>query len=222
MRRSATARLARPPLPPSAPAPEGLGAVRAAVAAATRAVVRKLAAVQVAVPGLMQAATSRRALLSPAFSFSAPTLRTPDAAAAEASPHAGPGDGGGPGLPRSLSGGNLRSIPHDPTWGECAGGGGAAGCGWPSPLRAGPMLSRGLGLFQPLERSSGCADERGGGRAQARSACSAAAGLTGTRASESLGVVTFETRRPGEERPFAQAARAARSPTRPDRSDRDP
>ena len=141
MRRSAAARLNRPNSPPSAPAPEGLSAVRAAVAAATRAVERKLAAVQAAVPGLMRAAPSRRALLSPAFSSSAPALRAPVAAAAEAPPRAIPG------LPRSLSGGDLRSIPRDPTWGECAGGGGAEGGGWLSPLRAGPMLSRGLGLF---------------------------------------------------------------------------
>ena len=74
MRRSAAALLAKPPPPSTAPAPEGLEAVRAAAAEAMRAVERKFAAVQGAVPSLVLAAPSVGVLRSSAFSSSAPML----------------------------------------------------------------------------------------------------------------------------------------------------
>jgi hypothetical protein len=255
MRRSAAALLARP-APPSSPAPEGLEAVQAAAAEAMRAVEWKFAAVRAAVPSLVLAAPSLKippALLSPAFSSSAPelpvlaatghTASTPcdtrhapsrravlsaafsssapelSVAAAEAPSQVCAG-GDRAVLLWSKCGGNLPRIPSG-SRGGFEGGACATGESQLSPRGAGPMLSR-SGPGQFLRAASDCSHGPGGDRARAvanPAAVAAAAwppaGVAGRRAS--LVGIAYAPRRPGEERPFAQAARGAGEATRPAR-----
>ncbi len=253
MCRSAAALLARSSRPPPSPAPEGLEAVQAAVAAAMRAVDRKFAAAHAAVPSLVPvlaapsmgsilprrafsssapvlpvpaatghastpsrarpaptgaAAPSRRAVLSSAFSCSAPALAL---AAAEARLEPEAVGRRRASLPRSLSGGDLPHLPSDAGGGS---NGGAvdseAGERRLSPRGAGPLLSRSA-QDRPQRTDSDCSSGRGGRRAQAgtkpagpASAAWPRGGAAGRRTS--LGAAACDPGRPGAERRFAPAA----------------
>ncbi len=227
MRRSAAALLTRPASPPPSPAPEGLVAVQAAVAAAMRAVDRKFAAVHAAVPSLVLAAPSigsllHRTLSSSAIELPASTGHTKTLCQTRQGVLVVVGKAS---LTRSLSGGDLVQVPSD------AGSdldperaAGETGDRRLSPREAGPLLSR-LRCRQscqnrPLPKAPNCVGTGLGGwwaQAGARPAVAGIpatwppTGAAGRRAS--LGVAACDPRVPGGGRlgPFAHRQAAAKT-----------